>query len=113
MVPRNISGEAMTELELVQGTLDVLVLRTLSWGTRHGYAVARWIKESSGDARRVTAIRAVTISLSGNSRLVYFETTGLYRFVWKTSKSWAMQCRELIVTLDDGTVHRALFTFTR
>jgi hypothetical protein len=55
----------------------------------------------------------VTISLSGNSRLVYFETTGLYRFVWKTSKSWAMQCRELIVTLDDGTVHRALFTFTR
>ena len=36
------------ELELLQGTLDVLVLKTLSWGPRLGYAVARWIGESSG-----------------------------------------------------------------
>ena len=36
------------DLELLQGTLDVLVLKTLSWGPRHGYAVARWIAESSG-----------------------------------------------------------------
>ena len=36
------------ELELLQGTLDVLVLKTLSWGPRHGYAVARWIAETSG-----------------------------------------------------------------
>lgn len=52
----------MAELELVQGTLDVLVLRTLSWGTRHGYAVARWIKESSGDALNVED-RALYVSL--------------------------------------------------
>ncbi len=52
----------MTELELVQGTLDVLVLRTLSWGTRHGYAVARWIKESSGEALNVED-RALYVSL--------------------------------------------------
>lgn len=32
------------------GTLDALVLRGLSWGPRHGYAVARWIEQSSGDA---------------------------------------------------------------
>ncbi|MEP7347459.1 MAG: PadR family transcriptional regulator, partial [Gemmatimonadaceae bacterium] len=62
ILPRNISGEAMTELELVQGTLDVLVLRTLSWGTRHGYSVARWIKESSGDALNVED-RALYVSL--------------------------------------------------
>lgn len=29
------------------GTLDVLVLRGLSWGPKHGYAVARWIEETS------------------------------------------------------------------
>lgn len=36
-------------LDLLQGTLDLLVLRALSWGTRHGYAVASWIRERSGD----------------------------------------------------------------
>ncbi len=34
-------------LDLLQGTLDVLVLRALSWGTMHGYAVARFIREGS------------------------------------------------------------------
>ena len=29
---------------LVRGTLDVLILKALSWGPRHGYAVAEWIK---------------------------------------------------------------------
>lgn len=32
-------------LDLLQGTLDVLVLRTLAWGSMHGYAVSRWIHE--------------------------------------------------------------------
>jgi len=31
------------------GTLDTLILRGLSWGPRHGYSVARWIEQSSGD----------------------------------------------------------------
>jgi transcriptional regulator len=34
-------------LDLVQGTLDVLVLRALSWGPMHGYAVARFIHHGS------------------------------------------------------------------
>ena len=34
---------------LLQGTLDLLVLRTLAWGPKHGYAVARWIRETSKD----------------------------------------------------------------
>jgi transcriptional regulator len=41
------------ELELLQGTLDVLVLRALSWGPKHGYAVARFIREGSGEAFKV------------------------------------------------------------
>jgi len=38
-----------TDVELLQGTLDVLVLKTLSWGPRHGYAVVRWIQQVTGD----------------------------------------------------------------
>ena len=41
------------ELDLLQGTLDVLVLRALSWGPMHGYAVARFIRDGSGGSFRV------------------------------------------------------------
>jgi transcriptional regulator len=41
------------ELELLQGTLDVLVLRALSWGPMHGYAVARFIREGSNHAFQI------------------------------------------------------------
>ena len=34
-------------LDLVQGTLDMLVLKAISWGPRHGYSVAAWLKEMS------------------------------------------------------------------
>jgi len=35
-------------LDLLKGTLDVLVLKALVWGPRHGYAVARWIDDATG-----------------------------------------------------------------
>ena len=41
------------DLDILLGTLDVLVLKTLSWGPSHGYGIARWIRESSGEAFRV------------------------------------------------------------
>jgi len=37
----------------LHGTLDALILKTLSWGPRHGYAVSRWLRETSGDAIQV------------------------------------------------------------
>jgi PadR family transcriptional regulator PadR len=37
------------DLELLQGTLDLLILKALSWGARHGYAMARWIAERTRD----------------------------------------------------------------
>ena len=40
-------------LDLLQGTLDLLVLQTLSWGPAHGYAVARWIEQLTGDMLQV------------------------------------------------------------
>ena len=35
-------------MDLMQGTLDVLILRTLAWSPMHGYAVSRWIRERTG-----------------------------------------------------------------
>jgi PadR family transcriptional regulator, regulatory protein PadR len=37
-MPRDVS-------DLLHGTLDVLVLKTLSWGPMHGYAIATWIEQ--------------------------------------------------------------------
>src|SRR3989475_5131501 len=37
----------------LHGTLDALILKTLSWGPRHGYAITRWLRDSSADAIQV------------------------------------------------------------
>ena len=34
---------------LLRGTLDLLILKALSWGPRHGYAVAEWVKSVTDD----------------------------------------------------------------
>lgn len=34
-------------IDLLQGTVDVLILRTLAWQPMHGYAISRWIRERS------------------------------------------------------------------
>jgi transcriptional regulator len=39
--------------DLVQGTLDMLVLKALASGSKHGYAVAEWIAQTSEDVLRV------------------------------------------------------------
>ena len=38
---------------LLQGTLELLVLKTLSWGPMHGYGIASWIEGATGDVLRV------------------------------------------------------------
>jgi PadR family transcriptional regulator, regulatory protein PadR len=38
---------------LLQGTLELLVLKTLSWQPLHGYGVAKWIERATGDVLRV------------------------------------------------------------
>jgi transcriptional regulator len=40
---------AGAELDLLQGTLDLILLKALIWGPQHGYAVARWVRETTGD----------------------------------------------------------------
>ncbi len=37
----------------LHGALDALILKTLSWGPRHGYAIARWLESGSGDRLQI------------------------------------------------------------
>ena len=46
---------------------------------------------------------------AGGSSLSY--SGGVYNYVWKTESSWAGTCRQLVITLNDGTVHTANFKF--
>jgi transcriptional regulator len=39
--------------ELLQGTLDILILKALTWGPMHGYAVAGWIERVTDDTLRI------------------------------------------------------------
>ena len=43
----------LTRLELLQGTLDFIVLQTLRWGPRHGYGIMQMIRASSSGALNV------------------------------------------------------------
>ena len=38
---------AVPDLDLIRGTLDLLILKALSWGPMHGLAVLRWIEQGS------------------------------------------------------------------
>jgi len=42
-----------SDLRLIQGTLDVLILKALTFGSQHGFAVAQWIRQTSDDALRI------------------------------------------------------------
>src|SRR5579862_9148317 len=43
----------MDKIELLQGTLDMLILRTLQWGSQHGHGIGVAIRASSQDALQV------------------------------------------------------------
>lgn len=48
---------------------------------------------------------------AGGSGLSYSAGSDQYHYVWKTSASWAGTCRQLVVQLNDGSIHRANFKF--
>jgi PadR family transcriptional regulator PadR len=53
---------ARDDLQLLQGTLDVLVLKSLSRGPRHGYEISRWIRDTT-DAELQVEDRALYVAL--------------------------------------------------
>ena len=44
---------ARESLGLVQGTVDVLILKTLTWNPMHGYGIAQWIRQRTDGALAV------------------------------------------------------------
>src|SRR5678815_963855 len=38
---------ADADLDLLQGTLDVMILKSLSWGPMHGFGIAKWIRQTT------------------------------------------------------------------
>ena len=40
-------------VDRLQGTLDLVILKTLTWGPAHGYAIARWIEQLTAEVLRV------------------------------------------------------------
>lgn len=47
--------EFRDRIELLQGTLDLIILQTLRWGPRHGYGLAQMIRARSGERLQVDA----------------------------------------------------------
>ena len=90
--------------ELLQGTLDMLVLKTLTRGSMHGYAIAEFIQQSSDDILRVEegalypALHRLQLRglLSGewgvsdnNRRAKYYKlTTAGRRYLTEESEGW-------------------------
>jgi PadR family transcriptional regulator, regulatory protein PadR len=67
-------------IELLQGTLDMLILRTLQWGPQHGYGIVQALRTQSGDALQVE-----TGSLY--PALHRLERQGWVRSEWKQTES--------------------------
>jgi len=44
---------ASADLEFKRGAIELLVLKAVSWGPMHGYAIAKWIQVTTDDALRV------------------------------------------------------------
>lgn len=44
---------AEAELDLLRGTLDLMILKALSWGPLHGLAVMRWLEQTTKDVLQI------------------------------------------------------------
>ncbi|HET7584215.1 MAG TPA: PadR family transcriptional regulator [Gemmatimonadaceae bacterium] len=65
--------------EQLHGTLDALILKTLTWGPRHGYAIAQWLEQAT--------VNALTIEEGSLYPALYrLEKRGLVRAEWGTSE---------------------------
>jgi PadR family transcriptional regulator, regulatory protein PadR len=65
-------------IELLQGTLDMLILRTLRWGPQHGHGIGQAIRQSSADVLQIERG-------SLYPALHRLEARGLISFEWRNS----------------------------
>jgi PadR family transcriptional regulator, regulatory protein PadR len=81
-VPTSMIGRNgyKNRIELLQGTLDMLILQTLQWGPRHGYGIVQALHANSGEA-----LQLETGSLY--PALHRMERQGWVRSEWKQTES--------------------------
>src|ERR1700690_242728 len=72
--------DSRNRIELLQGTLDMLILQTLQWGTQHGYGISQAIRSGSNEVLQVE-----TGSLY--PALHRLEKRGWIKSEWKTSEN--------------------------
>jgi PadR family transcriptional regulator PadR len=73
-------GRSKKKVELLQGTLDMLILRTLQWGPQHGYGIVQALRVNSGEVLQVE-----TCSLY--PALHRLEKQGWVRSEWRQTES--------------------------
>jgi transcriptional regulator len=104
------------DLDLLQGTLDLLVLKALTWKPLHGYAVARWVAQATDADLRIdegalyTALHrmekrgwlAAEWGLSENNRKAkYYRLTPVGRRQLRTqAERWARYARAVFKVLE-------------
>jgi len=67
-------------MALIKGTLDVLVLKTLSWGPMHGFEITAWLEQRSNGRLDVTDAALI-------QALHRLEARGLLSAEWGESKN--------------------------
>jgi transcriptional regulator len=104
------------DTEILRGTLDLLILKSLSWGPSHGYGVARWIERATRDALSIEEgtlypalyrleergwIEAEWGTSENNRRAKFYELTaaGRKRLAAETA-SWIRSARAVFAALD-------------
>ena len=107
---------AREALGLVQGTVDVLILKTLTWSSMHGYGISQWIRQRTDgalaveDAALYQALhrlesRGLLVSEWGvsdnNRRAKYYEITRKGRnWLAEESSTWQRYARAVFSVLD-------------
>ncbi len=92
-----------SDLELIRGTFDLILLKTLSWGPQHGLGVLRWIEQTTVQRLQIEEARSIprcTVSSrrsgsrpSGDTRRTTVARNTIASRRWVGSNSWP-KCRD-------------------
>ena len=101
--------------DLFTGTLDILILKAVSWGPSHGYAIGKWIRETTGDTlvvqegalypalhrleRKALLAEKWGMTESGREAKFYSLTAAGRRQLTTESKRWASFARAVSYAL--------------
>jgi PadR family transcriptional regulator PadR len=77
-----------SQLRLLKGTFDVLILKTLSWGPAHGYAVSRWLRQCRRLEERGWIESEWRTAESGREARVYTITRAGQRALAREVTAW-------------------------